>query len=432
MDGRELWQLGDEELLAALVDGETALRRAYGHQLELVGELLTRNLTVVQEYRSPAHLLQDLLRVSRAEAQRRVAHAEAVTAGFPVTGPPVPPPLPATAQAVAEGVIGAEHLEAVRRTIKELPPHLAPATREIVEQTLVEAARALDPVAVAHLGRTLLARLDQDGRPPSDDKPPMAGNELRWATRRDGGLALKGHLGAEGAALLTSVLSPLAKPRPSAEGVPDQRTQAERQGDALVEVLRLAASNPDLPAEAGERPTVVVTMPLATLQDQLGAALLGDAALIPPSMARRLACDCAIIPAVLGSAGEPLDVGRKTRTAPAALRRALVLRDRGCAFPGCTIPARWCDAHHVHHWADGGSTCLENMVLLCGTHHDLIHHSTWTIQISGEGLPEFIPPPFIDREQRPRRNPVHPTVPVPGGNPLTTSRHYDQQPAPDP
>lgn len=71
MDGQVLWQLGDDELLAALVDGETALRRAYGHQLELLGELLARNLAQTQGYRSPVHLLRDLVRISRAEAQRR-------------------------------------------------------------------------------------------------------------------------------------------------------------------------------------------------------------------------------------------------------------------------------------------------------------------------------------------------------------------------
>jgi len=417
MDGPALWQLGDEELLAALVDGEAALRRAYGHQLELVGELLARNLVVVQGYQSPAQLLQELLRVSRVEGQRRAAHAEAVTAGHPMSGgPELPPPLPVAAEAVRAGAIGAEHLEAVRRTVKELPPHLAPAGREVVEQTLVEAAQALDPVAVAQLGRTLLARLDQDGRPPSEKPQRPAANELRWVTHRNGGLDFKGRLDAEGAALLTTVLSPLAKPRPAANGVPDPRTCVERQGDALVEALRLAATSEDLPTERGERPTVVVTLRLDALQEQLAAALLGDAALIDASSARRLACDCAIIPAVLGSASEPLDLGRKTRTVPTALRRALVLRDHGCAFPGCAIPARWTDAHHVQHWADGGSTSLENLVLLCGVHHDLIHHSAWTVRLR-DGLPEFIPPTFIDPEQRPRRNPVHLTVPTPTGDP---------------
>jgi uncharacterized protein DUF222 len=413
----ELWQLGDEELLAALVEGEVALRRAYGQQLELLGELLARNLTAAQGYRSPAHLLRDTLRISRVEAERRVLQAEAVTAVHSITGPVLPPPLPATAEAVRAGAIGAEHLEVIRRTIRNLPPHCDPESRDVVERTLVEAAGELDPVAVGRLGRNLAARLDPDGRPPCDAQPQPAGNELRWTTRGDGELVFKGRLGAEGAALLTTVLSPLAKPRPAADGVPDPRSCAERQGDALVEALRLAASSGDLPSEGGERPSVVVTMPLETLRGQLASALLGDISLIPPWMARRLACDCGVIPAVLGSASEPLDLGRKTRTVPTALRRALVLRDCGCAFPGCTITARWCDGHHIRHWAEGGPTCLENMALLCGNHHDLIHRSTWIVRMSDHGQPEFIPPRFIDPQQRPRRNRVHLTVPPPTGDP---------------
>jgi len=416
MDERALWQLGDEELLAALVDGETALRRAYAHQLELLGELLARDLATVQGYRSPVHLLRDLVRISRVEADRRIAHAEAVTAVRPVTGPVLPAPLPLAAESVRAGAIGSEHLEAIRRTIRDLPPQLGPEDREVVERRLVEAAREVDPVAVARLGRTLVAGLDQDGHPPADP-PVRTENELRWTTRRGGGLEFKGRLGAEGAALLTSVLSPLAKPRPAADGVPDPRTCTERQGDALVEALRLAANSGDLPREGGERPTVVVTMALEALRGQVTPALLGDGALVPAWMARRLACDCGVIPVVLGGAGEPLDLGRKTRTVSTALRRALMLRDGGCAFPGCTIPARWCDAHHMRHWADGGPTCLENMALLCGTHHDLIHHSAWIVRMRDDGLPEFIPPRYIDPHQRPRRNPVHPTVPTPPADP---------------
>jgi hypothetical protein len=414
MSEQVLWQLGDEELFAALVDGEAALRRAYGRQLELLGELLARNLSAVKGYRSPVHLLRDLLRLSRAEAERRVTHAEAVTAVCPLTGPALPPPLTTAAEAVRTGAIGAEHLEVIHRTVKDLPPRLDPQDREVVERTLVEAARSLDPAAVGRLGRSLVARLDQDGDPPSEDasSQPVV-NELRWVTRRDGEMTFKGRLGAEGAALLASVLSPLAKPRPAAAGgVPDPRSCAERQGDALVEALRLAANSEDLPSEGGERPTVIVTMPLETLRDQLAPALLGDVALIPPWMARRLACDCGVIPAVLGSASEPLDLGRRTRTVPTALRRALILRDRGCAFPGCAITARWCDGHHIRHWADGGPTSLPNMVLLCGTHHDLIHRSSWIIQMRDDGQPEFVPPTFIDPHQRPRRNPIHPIIPA--------------------
>jgi hypothetical protein len=89
------------------------------------------------------------------------------------------------------------------------------------------------------------------------------------------------------------------------------------------------------------------------------------------------------------------------------IRRALVLRDGGCAFPGCDRPPRWCDGHHVKHWADGGPTCLDNAVLVCGFHHRLLHHGGWHVRIAADRLPEFLPPAWIDPAQVPRRNTYH-------------------------
>src|SRR5207244_7966843 len=118
---------------------------------------------------------------------------------------------------------------------------------------------------------------------------------------------------------------------------------------------------------------------------QLGEPLSGAAA-------RRLACDAQVIPLVLGGPGEILDVGRASRTATPAIRRALRVRDRGCIGPGCDSPPAWTDAHHIRHWADGGPTSIENMCLLCSWHHDLVHHDGWTITMTG-GRPRMHPPP---------------------------------------
>jgi hypothetical protein len=121
---------------------------------------------------------------------------------------------------------------------------------------------------------------------------------------------------------------------------------------------------------------------------------------------RRLLCDANIIPMVLGSHGEPLDVGRLTRGIPAAIRRALVARDQGCAFPGCDRPASWCDAHHCKHWADGGETAVCNLCLLCSHHHDVVHHDGWDITMIN-AMPWFIPPAWIDPERKPRQHSRH-------------------------
>jgi hypothetical protein len=77
------------------------------------------------------------------------------------------------------------------------------------------------------------------------------------------------------------------------------------------------------------------------------------------------------------------------------MRRALVLRDKGCAFPGCTTPAAWTHAHHIIHWADGGSTALSNLVLLCPHHHRVLHHTPWAVIIAADGLPSFTAPDWV-------------------------------------
>ena len=404
---REVWQYGDAEILDELRVEQDRLNARYARVLALTAELLARGLAASTGYGSAARLLQDVQRIGKGEAARRIEHANAITPVPSVSGPPLPPPLSATAAAVRAGAIGAEHVEAIRRTMVALPPEVPREDRDLAEKTLVDAAHQFDPAAVGKLGRAIQARLDQDGRPPTEAELREPVNELRWVTRRNGDLELKGRLSPEGGALLTTVLSPLAKPRPADEGTPDRRTTAERHGDALVDALRLLVANGQLPSEAGERPTLQVTVGLDALRTGVGAATLGDSTRIDARHARRLACDASVIPVVLGSQSEPLDIGRKTRTVPAAIRRALTLRDRGCAFAGCTMPAPWTDAHHLRHWADGGATALSNLVLLCSHHHRLIHHSDWQATITTSGIPEFTPPAYVDPTRQPRRNPTH-------------------------
>ncbi|MDQ4047161.1 MAG: HNH endonuclease [Actinomycetota bacterium] len=129
---------------------------------------------------------------------------------------------------------------------------------------------------------------------------------------------------------------------------------------------------------------------------------------VTASTVRKIACDADIIPVLLGSEGRILDIGRTTRIFPPHIRKALTARDQGCAFPNCTIPAPWCEAHHTTYWSHGGPTNTDNGVLLCTHHHHLIHKEHWQIHIK-TGIPWFIPPPHIDPRQKPRRNHHHRT-----------------------
>ncbi|MBD0323921.1 MAG: DUF222 domain-containing protein [Aldersonia sp.] len=322
------------------------------------------------------------------------------------SGGTVAAPMPHTAEALRDGQLGAAHLEVIAKTLTGLPNSVTVEERHDAERILVEAAQSMDARTLAKLGIQVRARLDQDGRLPSDVELANPCNELRFVTKPDGRTVIRGELEREASALLHAVLSPLAKPRPSSEDGPDPRTPAQRHGDALVEILQLAADSGGLPGEAGEKPHVLVTVPLQTLREGVGSALLDGAGMLDAESARRIACDCKLIPAVLGSRSEPLDIGRISHTVPAAMRRALILRDGGCAFPGCDRPHRWCHAHHIRHWADGGPTELANVVLLCGYHHRLMHHSEWECEVV-DGHACFMPPEYVDPLRRPRRNVLH-------------------------
>lgn len=130
------------------------------------------------------------------------------------------------------------------------------------------------------------------------------------------------------------------------------------------------------------------------------SSYVGD---INPQTIRRLACEADLIPVVLGGGGEVLDVGRSRRLFTPRLRRAITARDGGCTAPGCSIPAPWCEAHHVWHWEDGGPTSVDNGTLLCSHHHHAVHAGAWRISV-WQGIPWFVPARYLDPDRRPRRN----------------------------
>lgn len=160
--------------------------------------------------------------------------------------------------------------------------------------------------------------------------------------------------------------------------------------DALVVMAQTMLAHGAAPVNGGERYEVVVHVaePMLTANGEGPAPELEDGSTIAPETARRIACDCGKVCVHEDERGEILSVGRKTRTIPPAIRRALRTRDRGCRFPGCTS-RRFVDAHHIQHWADGGETKMSNLVLLCSRHHTLVHEGRWTIRAGAEGV-EFV------------------------------------------
>ncbi|MCW4354381.1 HNH endonuclease [Hoyosella sp. YIM 151337] len=417
-DSAGLYRLADADLVGCLQESERQLQRAAGLQAAVIAEISARGTMATFGYANAAGLLKDVLNLDAADARRRARRSE-VLAGQPTTaGGERIPVLPLAAAAFAAAEISAAHVDAIDDVLSQFPAATPPDARSEGEDILATLAKTNPPAVIRKVGREILARLDQDGvEPPETDlAKPKRELRLRWSSRGDH-LKLSGFLDKEAGARLESLLSPLAKPRPDNEtGAPDVRTVDERCGDAVAELLERTERAADLPAQGGEPPHVIVTMTLDQLTNtsDIPLVLLNRDHLISAALARQIACDAKIIPAILGSNSEVLDLGRAERTVSVALRRALVMRDKGCIFPGCDKPAPWTQAHHIREWQDGGPTDLSNLCLLCSYHHRLIHHSDWTVRMGSDGHPDVIPPVWLDAQQTPRRNTFHQRCRTPG------------------
>ncbi len=397
--------LNDDAVLDLIRGVENASRIVYSVLLDAFAEVDSRHLAVQAGFRSTASLVGELVHLSKTEARLRAEQAAKLGARRALGGESLAPQLPETAAALAAGEIGPAHTRVITEVMDAVPTSTSVTLRAQVEADLAGHARTFGPTELAKLGQRLLAHLDPDGPEPRDDNPAPAAGELRLRNRRDGRLGFEGWLDREHGPQFQGLIDQLAKPRPPSPDIPDPRSTEQRQADALLELCGLARAAEACPTTGGEPPHVNVTIGWDALRTELGAALLDYGRHLSASEVRRWACDCKVIPVLLGGESEPLDVGRASRTVPLGIRRALIARDRGCAFPGCDRPPARCDAHHVRHWADGGETSLSNCVLLCPTHHRHVHGTGWEIVVQ-LGHVEFIPPAILDPLRKPLRNPL--------------------------
>jgi hypothetical protein len=385
-----LWSMSTEEVGRLVVDIERIARRAAAAQVSALAQADRSGIADHTGASSTAVWLHNVADLPVGVGRARLALHQAL-----VTRPVVD-------AAFSAGDIGLDAATAVCSAIDTLPGGVPAALNTQIEELLVDTARDEGTKAVVQRAMEIAERFDPDGF----ERQEASVRSKRWLQlirQHDGSVKLRGGLDKESAALVLAVLDPLAAPGPVNEGLSDMRLSEHRYADALLQLCQLAT--PALPDVRGERPHMFVTITLDSLQRKIGSApgSLEGGHLISKGALRRIACDANVIPVVLGSAGQPLDIGRSTRIVSQGLRRALILRDGGCAFPGCDRPPSWCDAHHIDHWADGGSTSLCNLALLCVHHHDRVHRDGWIIKMI-DGLPWFIPPAWIDPQQRPRLN----------------------------
>ncbi len=349
----EWWRVDTATLHARKQELDVLKRQAEAEQYEVFAELNARGIRGCGGHSTLMGLiLQDFL-VSKEETAARADRALALHPGVSVGGDTVPPPAPLTAEAAAEGAIGGGQIDAILRTLGRIPSFVPEEAVRAGEAYLVDTARTAAPPEIARAGRRLLNRLDPDGKEPRDEDPKDTRPELRFVNHRDGTLGITGTLDLETYARLKSDLDPLAKPRKAVDGVRDSRTQAERHGDAFSDYVRLKTASPELPGQAGESTQILITMSYDDLVNDLGQAHLDLVGPINATDARILACDARIRPVVLSGAGQPLDVGRASRSTTTPQKHALKIRDGGCAFPGVRHEARSTsvevrDLHHCY------------------------------------------------------------------------------------
>ncbi|MEV6907382.1 DUF222 domain-containing protein [Amycolatopsis sp. NPDC051071] len=405
---QELWRAGKQELAHGVTHLLQVMRMAAAGLGNYVAEIESRGADDLYGYGTVALWFADVARISRGDARAFVKRALALNPTRGVDGTEVPASAPATAAAAAEGAVGEQHIDVILEILRRIPPEVPQVKREGAEKILADLARSGGPKEIAEAGTDLLARLDPDGKEPKDPEPAEPRRAMFIERRKDGFWKVSGLLDEETGARTAAALDAYATRRPVDEfGQADHRTLPQRRGDAWAELLDLAIACPDQPGTSGYRTMVQVTVGLDVLKSGVGKACLDFVGELTAREARMMACDCVMVPVVLSAAGEPLDVGRLRRFVTPGQRRALNVRDRGCSFPGCHRLPKHCHAHHVRHWADGGRTDLRNLVLLCHFHHRLIHHGDWDVQIAFDGLPEFIPPQYLDPLRTPRRNILH-------------------------
>jgi hypothetical protein len=225
----------------------------------------------------------------------------------------------------------------------------------------------------------------------------------------DGSLVLKGRLPAEIGALVVKALDAAVNDAvvkdvsaetsarqmfggSGSEASGERPSWGARRADALGRIAESFLQHGSEALSSGDRQQIVVHVDAETLRDGgAGRCELEDGPSLAVETVRRLACDASIVTVVENDQGEPLSVGRKTRSIPPAIRRALNSRDRGCRFPGCTN-TRYVDAHHIHHWAQGGETKLSNLVQLCRFHHRQVHEGRVMVQYLDDGALRFLRP----------------------------------------
>ena len=429
---RPVWSMSGSELLSTLdaLEAEAARRETY--RLAVIAAIESTGYAAELGARDTAELMRVRYRLDAPVARRALRLAQALP-----RYPAVSAALDDTEDSGSDWLLRPAQAEAIVSALERVPAHVPVADRDAAERELVKLAAHLPPSDLRVAGRQMRDILDTDGPEPEEDK--AYGRESLSFTSAERGVKFRGYLANENAELFRALIHAGARPHKTVDGEHDPRSREKRQADALSATLSIAAAatdsaqlkNPDETASDvvpgfGAKAQLTVTIDFEDLKaaaaNASGQLVYGDG--LSAATVRRLACDARIIPLVLGTNSEPLDVGRSERLVTRAMRRALNARDGGCVI--CSAPPIMCDAHHLRSWIDGGETKTSNLVLVCRRHHGDLHHGQWRVTIV-DGKVEVARPDWGEPPPRHHRSHHRRSARHPAGDPVAPATQRPQQ-----
>lgn len=411
-DGRVRLSTGKQKL-DLLADAVRLDARLTAWLSALAAEIERGEIAVQEHGTSTVTWLVDAVRMTRRAAGRMVIEGERLQR-FPIV-----------AQAAAAGALVPEQVQAITQVLQDLPDDFDTDQLRQAEELMVGFADTHNAADLRALSRYLLEVLDPDtadareaARLERDLRTAEHNRHLTFAHDHHGSVRIRGSLPVADAEpfikLIDSYTAQASRALDRLDPLAPNLTPAQRRADALMALVDRHLANALAPSHGGDRPRVVVTLSYdvmvktATDAGLLRGELIGTGEPIAASTLRQLLCDADVMPAVLGSRSQVLDVGRAQRLVTAPIRAALEVRDQGCVFPGCDKQPTSCHAHHIVPWWAGGVTALHNLVLVCPHHHGIVEpgHNPkvdrWQVRLPSDGPPHVIPPKRVDPTQRPR------------------------------
>jgi hypothetical protein len=363
--------------------------------------------------------LADRLRITKAEAGRRIAEAADLGQRRALTGEPLAPHLTATAAAQRDGLVGDGHVKVIRSFFAHLPAEVDLGTREAADADLARKAGQYRPDELAKYGQRIMDWLNPDGEFSDAERARKRGITL-GQQEYDGMSRISGRVSPEFRAAIEAMLAKLAAPgacnpddespvvdeEPSEDAVRrDTRSRAQRNHDGLLAGLRWLLASGELGQHNGLPVSIIVTTTLKDLEAAAGKGLTGGGTMVPMADVIRWAGDAHHYLAIFDD-GKPLALYHTKRLASPAQRIMLYARDRGCTKPGCDVPAYHSQVHHVEGWKATHRTDIDQLTLACGPDNRLVEQGGFTTRKNARGDTEWIPPPHLDHAQ-PRTNTFH-------------------------